>query len=269
VDVGCSRVDASVSGAADRQMQDVGPQSVALEVAQGGALAGLVRAQELGVAQAGWFADAPPYHLAEGHLVGALGDQREHHEAAVVVGEPFIGRELLLVPVQHGEVVRGRRQAVHGNGHYVVGHRLDGVLVEVVTDSRAVGQEVLDRHVVVDQRKVLAQHRASCRVEVESAVLDEAHHTQGGEAFRSAREAEPRLNRIGDAIAPVRPTVCLGELHPAAPVDANHTGEPCRSRDTVNRALKAIHVPTVAAIRALDLARDGKPGEISERVRCP
>ena len=72
--------------------------------------------------------------------------------------------------------------------------------------------------------------------------------------FVPLREAEPRVDRIGNAIATVRRTVCLGELHPAAPVDTDHTGEPGRRRNAVDRALEVVHAPTVAAIQAFDSA---------------
>jgi hypothetical protein len=112
-----------------------------------------------------------------------------------------------------------------------------------------VGQEVLDRHVVVDQRQVLAQERAGRRGQAEVAGLDQADHGQGGEGLRSAGDAEAGVDRVRDAKSAVRPAVRLGELHPVAPVDAHHTGEPGRCSDRVDSALEVVHPRNRSRIR--------------------
>jgi hypothetical protein len=56
---------------------------------------------------------------------------------------------------------------VHGNRHRVVGDVALYVLVEVVADARSVRQEVLDRHVVADEREILAEYRPCRRREIE------------------------------------------------------------------------------------------------------
>ena len=101
------------------------------------------------------------------------------------------------MPAEHGEVLLGRRELVHRDRHQVVVHVEVHVLVEVVADAGAVGEQLLDGHVVVDQREVLAEQRASGRREVERAVLDEAHDRERGEALRPARDPESGVDLFG------------------------------------------------------------------------
>ena len=94
-----------------------------------------------------------------------LGDHAEHDEAAVAVGEPLAGRGRLRVPAEDREVVVAGREVLDGDRHRVVVDVAPALLVEVVADARAVGEEVLDRDPVVDQREVVAEHVAGRRVE--------------------------------------------------------------------------------------------------------
>ena len=55
-----------------------------------------------------------------GTPTGSLGDQREHDVAAVAVREALAGRELRRVPVEHREVLLGRRELVHRDRQQVV-----------------------------------------------------------------------------------------------------------------------------------------------------
>jgi hypothetical protein len=61
------------------------------------------------------------------------------------------------VPVQHRQVPLGRGELVHGDRQHVVGDVGEGVLVEIVPDPRAVGQQVLDGDVVGDEGQVVAE----------------------------------------------------------------------------------------------------------------
>ena len=157
----------------------------------------------------------------EAHATRAFGQQREHDVAAVVVGEPLAGGEHGRVPVQHRQVLLGRRQLVHRHRHHVVGDVADGVLVEVVADPGTVGQQVLDGDVVGDQGQVVAEQRAGGGVEPERPALDQGHDRQRGEALGCARGGEQRVDRVED---PVRP---IGE-----PVGAASSVSPARSMRT-------------------------------------
>ena len=85
----------------------------------------------------------------------SLGDQRQHDVAAVAVREALVGCELRRMPVENGDVLLGGRELVHGDGHQVVVDVEVALLVEVVTDPRAMGEQMLDGDVVADERKVV------------------------------------------------------------------------------------------------------------------
>lgn len=76
------------------------------------------------------------------------------------------------------------------------------------------GTQMLDGHVVTNQRQVVAEQRARGRREREHAVLDQARNGHRRQALRPARDPELRID--GDAVS-----VRRGES-----VDANDTGEP-------------------------------------------
>ena len=105
--------------------------------------------------------------IMERHTRGPLGEQRQHHVAAVAVDEPLAGLVLHRVTVQHGQELLGGRQLVDRHGQDVVVVVVQFVLVEVVTDPGAVGEELLDGDAVVDQRQVGAEHRPGRRVQAE------------------------------------------------------------------------------------------------------
>ena len=114
---------------------------------------------------------------------GALGKQRQHDVAAVVVGEHLAGRRDLGMTAEHSQVVLGADQLVDRNREHVVGDRLDGVLVEIVADPRPVAEQVLDRDGFVDQWEVGAEQGPSGRVQRQHATLDQSHHHQRREAL--------------------------------------------------------------------------------------
>jgi hypothetical protein len=128
------------------------------------------------------------------------------------------------VTVQHREEPLGGRQLVDRHREDVVVVVVQLVLVEVVTDARAVGQEVFDGDPVIDQGQVGTEQRTGRRLQRERTLLHEAHHRQRGRALRAAGGGEERVDRVGDAEATVRQPVRPLHDERAIHVDANHTG---------------------------------------------
>ena len=58
---------------------------------------------------------------------------------------------------------------------------------------------MLDRHAVVDQGKILAEHETSGRRELEQALLDQAHDRERRQALRPARDREASVDLVGIA----------------------------------------------------------------------
>lgn len=129
------------------------------------------------------------------------------------------------MPTQHRQVLLRLRELVHRDGQEVVGEVDLDVLVEVVTDPRAVREQVLDRDVVADQRQVVAEEGAGGRHKLEHPVLDQAHDGQRGQRLGRARSSEQRVGRVRDLPRTVREAPRLLQLEPAATIDANGTGE--------------------------------------------
>ena len=140
----------------------------------------------------------------EWHARDPLGDQRKHDVAAVAVAEALTRGELHLVPSQGYKVLLGRGQFVDRHWHQVVVPVGLGLLVEVVADARAVREQLLDGHLVVDQRQIRAKHRTRTRREGERPVLNQGHDCQCGQPFRAARDRKARLHGIRDHVAAVR-----------------------------------------------------------------
>lgn len=132
-----------------------------------------------------------------------------------------------------------------GHREHIVGDRVVGLLVEVVTDARSVSQQLLDRHLVIDQWQVLGQQRTSGGGWLELAFLDQAHHRQGGQPLGAAGNRELGVDRVGDEAAAMRETVCLGQLDTVSAVDADHAGEPCVGSESIDRILQVIHAASV------------------------
>src|SRR3954452_20042189 len=127
-----------VARTSDGQMEDVRPPRVVeIEVPTSRSSRELVGPQERRVAHARALADAALHELVEGSAGRALGDEREHDVAAVAVGEALTGRELRWVAVEDGEVVLRRRELVHRDGHQILVEIEVVLLVEVITDPRA------------------------------------------------------------------------------------------------------------------------------------
>jgi hypothetical protein len=115
-------------------VEHVRPQAVSSQVAEGGAPRQLVGAQELSVDHACRLADQRANQVVEPHAACSLGQERQHHESAVVVGEPFAGWKGRRVTVEEGHELLGRRQLVHPYRHQVVADVVDRLLIEVVAD---------------------------------------------------------------------------------------------------------------------------------------
>jgi hypothetical protein len=73
-----------------------------------------------------------------------------------------------------------------------------GFLIQVIADARPVRQQLLDRHLVTDQRQVAAQHRPGGGGQVQLARFDEAHHREGGQSFAAAGDRELGIDRGGE-----------------------------------------------------------------------
>ena len=240
-DVRHGRVDPAVAGAPHGQVKDVGPDdAVHREVPERRAPRELVGAEERGVDHPGRLGDAFVHELMEGNATRSLGDQREDDVRAVVVDELFARRKLGGVTVQDREEVLRLGELVDGNRHHVVGDVRD-LLVEVVPDPRSVRQQVLDRHVVADQRQISAEHRPCRRRELEQPLLDEAHDRERRQALGCAGGAELRLECVRDAVAAMCEPVGARKLHVVTPVEANHPGEVVRLGDRIDRASQRLH----------------------------
>ena len=236
------RVDPSVARPANGQVKHVRPCALGEEIAERRACRQLVRAEECRVLETSRLAHALPHEVVVRHAARALGDEREHDEAAVAVGEVRACGELRRVAVEDPHVVLGPEECVHGNREDVVGDlELVVVLVEVVADPGAMGKQMLDRDVVGDEGKVVSEHGACGRVEREHAVLDEAHHRERGHALETARGRELRLGCVRRSRVTAREPVAAldDDLVPA--VDPDGSREARLLGDRVDIALEVGH----------------------------
>jgi hypothetical protein len=194
--------------------------------------------------------------LVEGRPAHALGDQGEHDVAAVAVGEPLARSELARVPVEHDEIVLGRGELVRRDAHRVLARVLLDLLVEIVADAGPMREQMLDRHVVADEREVATEHRARGGRELEQPVLDQAHDGERREALRAARDPELRVDRIRDLVAAVREPLCLGDFYPPSAVDSHDAGELRLGGDRIDLGLESGHPQNVfSAAGALSVSR--------------
>ena len=97
-------------------MEDVGAQAVDRQVAPGRPAGELVGAQEGGVDHARGLADQRAHQLVVADAAGALGEEREHDVATVVVGEALARREHGREAVEHRQVLLGRGEPCTGTG---------------------------------------------------------------------------------------------------------------------------------------------------------
>jgi hypothetical protein len=85
--------------------------------------------------------------------------QGEHDVTAVAVGEAVTGSELGQLAGQDRKVRRCPVKLMHRNVEHVIGD-LHGLLVEVVTNPGPVREEMLDAHLITDQRKIRTEYVA-------------------------------------------------------------------------------------------------------------
>jgi hypothetical protein len=219
------RVDTAVAASTHREMKGVRAQTVCCEVADGRPGRQLVAPQKRGVVHRSGPADALIDELVERHAGRALGEKRENDVAAVAVRERRAGLELLRVPAQHDEVVLRGGERVYRDGQDVVRDLAGSVLVQVVADPRAMGEEMLDRDVVADEREIFPENGASAGGEVERAGLDQAHDGQRRQALRTACYAEPRVDGVRDSAAAMSKAVRALDDDVTAPIHADDARE--------------------------------------------
>src|SRR6266508_3486819 len=104
---------------------------------------------------------------------------------------------------------------------------------------------MLDRHVVADERKILAEQGTSGRRGIEMAVLDQAHHRERCQPLRSTRDPELSVHLIGDLVATVCQPVGLRHFDPIRAVDPYHTGERRLRGDRIEFVPKPGHEETL------------------------
>lgn len=111
------------------------------------------------------------------------------------------------------------------------------------------GQQVLDRHAIIDQRQVVAEHRTSGRGERERAVLDQAHHRERCETLRPTRDREPCVDRVGDLVRSVGEAIRPGELGLAIAVHTHNTRQRASFGSGIDRSFERVHPSTVPTTR--------------------
>ena len=223
-------------------MEDVGPQAVDGQVAPGGPAGELVGAQEGGVDHARGLADQRAHQLVVADAARALGEEREHDVPAVVVGEALARRGTRSgsrrAPRRYCSAVAS---SCTGTGITYAVDVVERVLVEVVADPRPVGEQVLDGHVVGDQRQVVAQQRPAVVASSSVPRSTSAITTSAVRPLVAARGRELRVDGVRDLVGAVgEPVGGADSVSPRA-VDADHAGEPGASRHLVDRLLERLH----------------------------
>ena len=135
MDIGGRGIDATIAASTNREVQDVAPQAVGGEIADGGTPGKFVGSEERRIDQAGGSAHAPRHQVMERDAGDSLGDHREQHITGVVIGEPRVWLERRGVAIERHEILLGRCELVDRNGHDIVGDFLHRILVEIVTDA--------------------------------------------------------------------------------------------------------------------------------------
>ena len=242
VHVGGRRVDAAIAAPANGEMEHVRPQAVVGDVTDRRPARKFVRTQERCVVHAGRGANTFLDEVVERRTGGALRDERQHDVSAVAVRESFIRWELRRMTAEDAHVVLGRRQLVAGDRHHVLVGVGEDVLVEIVADARAVGEQMFHGDAIVDQREVVAEHRPRRRVEVEFAALDQRHDRQRGEPLCSAGDAELCRRRVRDAEPTMGHTGRTLERDASHAVDAHGSRESMVGHDPFERVLQSVFV---------------------------
>jgi len=160
----------------------------------------LVRAQELGVGHACRLSDPMTHQVVERLPAGPLDDHGQDDEAAVAVGESLVRRELRGMSVEHCQEVFGGCQFLNRNRHHVVVGLIANVLVEIVTDTRTMRKQMLDRDIVANERKVAPENGARRGGELQDAVLDQTDHCERGHPLVPTGDPEPGQQCWGSPI---------------------------------------------------------------------
>ena len=107
-------------------------------------------------------------------------------------------------------------------------------------------EELLDRDRIVDQRQIVAEHRARGRREFERPILDEAYHGERCHPFHAARGRKAHLGGVRDLPAAISEAVGPLEDDLVAPIDANDPGERRLDGEGVDRLGELGHARTLA-----------------------
>jgi len=102
-------------------------------------------------------------------------------------------------------------------------------------------EQMLDRHIAPDERKVVAENRTGSRRELEPVVLDQAHDGERRHALHAARDREAGVDLVRDLVPPVRETVGLGEHDIRSAIDANDARKARLGGDRIERELQRRH----------------------------
>jgi hypothetical protein len=159
------------------------------------------------------------------------------------------------MPAEHRQVLLGCREVLGGHREHVVGDLVADFLIDVVTDAGPVRQQVLDRHVLADERQIPAQHRARCRRQAQHTIDDQADHGERGQPLGPAGDSEPGVEGVRYLVRAVSQAVRLTELDLTATVHRHHTGESALIGERVDRFGPGPHPRTVQPRRARDEAR--------------
>ena len=119
----------------------------------------------------------------------------------------------------------------------------------VVAYPRAMREELLDRHRIVDQRQVIAEYRPRRRREVEHPDLDEAHHGERRHSFDAARHREARVGGVRDLPPAIRESIRRLEDDLVAAIDAHDARERRLGRDCVQSFREVGHDRDASAAR--------------------
>lgn len=97
--------------------------------------------------------------------------------------------------------------------------------VEVVANAGPVCQQMLNRHVLADERQICAQHRPGSRGQAQRTLADQADHRQRRQPFGPAGDPEPGADRARQLVRAVSQPVCHRELGLTVTIDHHHASE--------------------------------------------
>ena len=112
-------------------------------------------------------------------------------------------------------------------------------------------EQMFDRHVVADEREILAEDGTRRRREIERAVLDETRDRDCRQSFGAARDGEPGVDLIWDLIGAMRKPIRLRELNFVADVDSHDAGETARIGDRIDCLPQLSHLRSRRVVRVI------------------